>query len=347
EDLKLVLGRGRILNDAVHVTRYQEGFAIASSGPISISAKDLPVLTYDLESSQQKPPKFFWRTAVKPQDIEAIDIEPDTSGVLHLLVHPSWQGEIIEIGVTFYGGQGHIANIRKLSLQPETLGTNIAALWHGWTTFRPWSQTSVNWQAGGRAGLAIPAPILLTLWLLTSLLLYLLARRLLPARKSTIVVFSLCVLLAWGLIDLRWIANRLEQARLTLDTEELGGERACIDIVFDCKLADLAVKVRGQLAAGQGDKVLIAYRDTGDRFRALRMKYRLLPSPAIIYKVSAAALPRGSENYILLLKKFELKGGEKEGKKNQFRLRKNTSIATLWQTPDSALYEVQTRALKN
>lgn len=343
EDLKFVIGSGRILNDTAYVTRYQEGFAIASSGPISISAKNFPLLTYDLDSSRQNPPTFFWRTAFRPQDIEVIDMEPDSSGILNLSAHSSWQGEITEIGVTFYSDRGHVAQIRKLSLKQETLGANIAALWHDWATFRPWSQASVNFQAGGRAGLEIPAPILLTVWLLTSLLLYLVARSLLPARKVTIVAFSLCVLLAWGLLDLAWVANRLQQVRLTLDTEELGGEKACIDIVVDCKLADLAVKVRGQLRAGQGDKVLIAYRDSGDRFRALRMKYRLLPSPAIVHKVSAAALPRGSENYILLLKKFELEGGEEEGKESQFRLRKNKGIATLWQTPDSALYEVQTR----
>lgn len=345
KDLQLVVGGGKIHSDTAYVTHYERGFAIISSGPISIPAKDLPVLTYDLESSHPKPPLFFWRTASNPDDIEIADIQPDNAGTLRLSGHPSWEGEITEIGITLYGNQGQSAQIRQLSLMPETLLVNFTALWRGWTTFNPWSQASVNWLAGGRTGLAIPAPILLALWLMGSLSLYLLASRFLPSRKSMLTAFSICILIAWGLIDLRWTVNRLEQARLTLTNKELRGEKACIDPSFDCKLAELVSEVRHKVVNGKGEKILIVQESPEDIYRALRIKYRLLPSPAIAYGGSRFSLPKGGEDYILLLNKIELSPGDQgekdSGHLSSFRSRKNISVNTLWERPDSALYKVQ------
>jgi hypothetical protein len=344
-DLRLMMGRGNISDNTAHVTAYKKGLAIVSSGPISIKASEFPLLSYNLESSHPEPPSFFWRTASNPLDVEIIHIESDTAGSLRLADYSSWKGDITEIGVTFHGDQGHPALIRQLSVQPETLGTNIAALWSGWTAFEPWSHSSINWRAGGRTGLPMPAPVILGLWSLSCLFIYLLASRLLPARKSTIVAFSLCALLAWGLLDALWMTNRLEQTRLSLDSKEMRGAKACIDIIYDCKLADLAAKVRGQVAAGQEEKILIAYPDPGDRFQALRIKYRLLPLPALVYKGPVSALPRGSENYILLLNDTAVKPGKERVKKRQqkFKPRKKRSIVMLWQSPDGALYKIQSR----
>jgi len=343
KDLKVVIGRGKIRNDTVHITGYQNGLAITSSGPISINAKNFPVLAYDLASSQQDLPIFFWRTASNPGDIETIDAQPDASGIIRLSAHPSWRGEITEIGVTFYAGPDRVARISELSLMPETLGANIAALWRDWVSFTPWSGSSINWFAGGRTGLAVPAPILLALWLISTLSLYLVSARLLPARTWRLTAFSLVTLVAWGLIDLRWIATRLDQTRLTFSGGELTGEKACIDLVGDCHLADLTLKIRDTVAAEQEKKVLIAYENK-DSFRALRLKYRLLPLPAITYVGSTLTLPKRGEDYILLLNRNELKYREqpKDSLQSQskFKSSKNTSIDALWESPDSAFYKI-------
>ena len=159
-DLRLLVGEGEIRNDVAHVNRYQNGFALASSGPISIDASNLSILNYSLESSNPKPPSFFWRSASNPGDIEIIDIESNLGGILSLSDHPSWKGTVTEIGVTFYGAKGQSAQIRRLSLQPDSLLTNVSALWSGWSAYEPWTQTSVNWLSGGPTGLKIPLPLL-------------------------------------------------------------------------------------------------------------------------------------------------------------------------------------------
>ena len=172
-DLKFAFGSGHPDADRMFVDQFADGYALLTSGPVSIQAEEQRVLIYTwLPPELLQEAAFFWRRSDDAQNVLRTEITIPGTQQIDLSMEPDWKGEITEFGFLIAGVNGQAVEIGEAILLPDTLNTRIQLSWRTWTTFEEWSQKSINFLYGGDFRQVIALPMLVAAWLLVTLLLF-------------------------------------------------------------------------------------------------------------------------------------------------------------------------------
>jgi hypothetical protein len=251
----------------------------------SIDAATFDTLRYRFESMPQTLElTLVFRRADSADQLQVLTIPTigHAVGTLDLGAVPEWRGRIVEIGFAQYPGAQSVPPTSAFSpftlvdaalWSPSWRGA-LAARWRDWFGPRSWALMSLS--ALGPDS-AVPAgPSLVTLTFLglagTVVLGYLLLGWRGPRLGRVALVLAL---LAWVLLDLRWLHGL--HARQSVTRAAYAGLPAAERqrLLPDQELFDSAQMVRRVLAAGSGHRRVFV--DAGSDFQRARLLFHLLP----------------------------------------------------------------------
>ena len=277
---KFAFGSGHPAADRMLVDEFANGYALLSSGPVSILAGEQRVLSYTwLPPKLPAEAAFFWRRAKDTQNVLKTEITAPGSHFIDLATEPDWQGEITEFGFLIAGVNGEAVEIGETALLPDSLNTRLQLSWRAWTTFEQWSQQSINFIQGGDYRQIVSLPVLVAAWLLITLLLFWLLTRA-GNRVSTrqlLITAGLLSLIAWVLLDIRWSTNNIRQIQLSLQMQTQADVQQRAGIDLDGKIYQYVQRLKSGVLGDQPARILILGDENAIDYYLLRAKYHLLP----------------------------------------------------------------------
>ncbi len=295
--MQTVVGGGRLISKARVIEQYQNNLAVVSSGPIQLDTAGYDLARVATGGANQERATLFWRNGKGPDDLHSVQIPGRGVRWIDLGEEPQWQGQITEIGFIFYADGGHPVEFHGLELLPYTLTAQFSKLAQDWLEKSTWSQQSAHWLPAGARHTMIPLPLLMAAWVAIAML-----GAALAARRSSAAFPGalLCAVLAWTILDVRWTANSIAQARATLDTYPLANARFLF-FGDDNYTGQLVERARAELEQ-PGLRTVITAEDQRMRFQMLRAKYLALPAAVYVHEGPVETLPKGLADRILVLK---------------------------------------------
>ena len=279
-NFNFAFGSGNLTEDIMLVNVFANGYALLSSGPVSISADQHHVLSYTwLPPRMPQEAAFFWRRADDPQNVSRTEITVPGTQMLNLSAEPMWQGEITEFGFLIAGENGVPVRVGEASLIPDSLNIRLQLTWNAWTTFEEWSQQSINFIHGGDYRQIVALPLLVAAWLLITLLVFWLFTRFgngIDSRQY-LVTAGLVFLLAWVGLDIRWSANNLRQIQLSYHTQWQADDQQRSSIDLDGEIYQYIQRLKNSVLGDQPARILILGDENAIDYYLLRAKYHLLP----------------------------------------------------------------------
>jgi len=277
---KFAFGSGHPATDRMLVDEFANGYALLTSGPVSIQAGEQRVLSYTwLPPKLPAEAAFFWRSSEDTQNVLKTEITAPGTHYIDLATEPGWQGEITEFGFLVAGVNGEAVEIGETSLIPDNLNTRLKLTWRAWTAFELWSQQSINFIHGGDYRQIVFLPLLVAAWLLITLLLFWLLTRFgkTTGSRQLLITTGLVFLLAWVLLDFRWSVNNLRQIGLSYETQWQADNQQRSNIDLDGKIHQYAQRLKNEVLGEQPARILILGDENAIDYYLLRAKYHLLP----------------------------------------------------------------------
>ena len=336
QDMRIVVGKGRLAGNIGVIDQYQNNIAILSSGPVQVDAGQFNLLSVDTRGDNQKRATFFWRNGQREADLHSTQISGIGTRYISLNELPEWQGNISELGLIFYSDEGRSAEFHGLEIRPHSLGSHLKKLAHDWRETSLWTQKSVHFLPAGAPSSTIPLPVLLGAWLLITVV----AAIILGKRAYTSVL--LCALLAWTLLDLRWTGNSLVQAINTTSTYPLV-TATYLDFGDDKYTRQLIEQAMPDIE-GNNQRTVIMAEEQSMRFQMLRAKYHALPAAALVHEGRVKSAPAKMADYILVLKQRYADSGHKpatpEAYARVINKRNNVKAEPVWDTKEGFLLQI-------
>jgi hypothetical protein len=300
--LSFAFGSGFPADDRMLVDGFNNGYALLSSGPVSITASSKRILRYTwLPPEPSMEAAFFWRRSDDARNVQRAEITLPGTHLIDLETESDWRGEIIEFGFLIAGDNGDTIEIGETSLIPDSLSSRLMLTWHAWTSFEGWTQKSINFLYGGDYRQLLSLPMLVTFWLLTALLLlWLLARfRTGFSGRQFLNFAGLLFLIGWVLLDIRWSANSVRQVQLSSQSQWQMKARDRPGTELDGALYDYVQKLKSEVLSDQPARILILGDENSDEYYQLKAKYHLLPHSAFVSGGIPQRLKSESLNYVL------------------------------------------------
>jgi len=293
-DFEFVMGSARIENESLIVEQFDDGYALLSSGAVSVEARSHPFLHVTLDPlGNRKVPTFFWRRADADDQIFRHEIPNTGNVIIDLATDPEWHGRVAEFGFLFYtdekGGGGPM--LGPVSLEPDSLSLRLHTLWSGWSAPEYWSQRSINFIWGGdkQQAIRLPAPVIA--WLLLTLVLAALLEcaRANPRSRALLLSGMAVFLVAWVVLDLRWTVNGLRQTLYTQDKYRGADDDQRLALGLDGAVYRFVRALKADELPSAASRILVLGDDQAVEYYLLRAKYHLLPHSALV----ARRIPRG------------------------------------------------------
>ena len=300
--LKFAFGSGHPAADRMLVDEFANGYALLSSGPVSIQAEKQRVLSYTwLPPKLPAEAAFFWRRAEDTQNVLKTEITAPGTHYIDLATEPDWQGEITEFGFLIAGVNGEAVEIGETALVPDNLNTRLQLSWRAWTTFEQWSQQSINFIQGGDYRQIISLPLLVASWLIFTLLLFWLFSRFGKSirTRQLLITAGLVSLLAWVLLDIRWSANNIRQIQFSLQMQTQADEQHRAGIDLDGKIYQHVQRLKSDVLGDQPARILIVGDENAIDYYLLRAKYHLLPHSVDVVGRFANTLALESLDFVI------------------------------------------------
>jgi len=169
--LNFVFGSGHPAGERMLVDEFADGYALLTSGPVSIQADVQRVLVYTwLPPKMPQEAAFFWRRSDDTQNVLRTEITVAGTGLIDLSGESDWRGEITELGFLIAGDNGAAVEVGDALLEPDSLNIRLRLMWNAWASFEKWTQKSINFLYGGDKHQVVALPKLLAAWLLSTLL---------------------------------------------------------------------------------------------------------------------------------------------------------------------------------
>jgi len=301
-DFKFAFGSGIPLSNSMRVDQFANGYALLSSGPVSIQANQQRVLAYNWQ-----PPKmpqeaaFFWRRSDEPQNVLRTEITAAGTNQIDLSTEPDWKGEITEIGFLLAGVNGEAIEVGDITLIPDSLDTRLQLTWRAWTTFEEWSQQSINFLHGGDYRQLVALPLLVFAWLLVTLVFY----WLITAAKNSVnpirlqTTAGMLFLLAWLLLDIRWTTNNIRQMQASLQTQWQADDQQRSSNTLDGDIFQYIQKLKIDVLGNQPARILIIGDENAIDYYLYRAKYHLLPHSVDVAAEFAKGQAPESLDYVI------------------------------------------------
>lgn len=334
---RLMMGGGELRSGQRHITRFDNNVALVSSGPVTIDADAVSLASITTSGSNRNGQNFFWRTASDPENLKMSQYEGRGTTYLRLGDHPDWKGNITEIGLVFYDDGGSLA-VGNISVQPDAFSTRLRQVGTEWTQMLPWSQKSLNWLPAGTPKSLVSLPLFLAGWLLISLALLAYASRKQNRHNGLQGAIALS-LVAWLVLDLRWLIN---QGANTLNTvsEYPPGNSQPLRFGGDTTVRQVVEEATRRLPA-DSMPLLITADDARMSYQRLRAKYHALPQAAYVHGGGRDTLPTTDKTGYLLVLKQPFRDpnapASSASEWQTFLANRNHNYRVLWESPDGFL----------
>lgn len=304
DTLQLIEGQGASVGEMLELQALSaSGQAIISSGRTTLAAAQYPVLEYQLRGLQPgMEAVFFWRGAAEPGKVVSLPLRWDEGeeSTLMRLDHPAWRGTIIEFGLGFRNTLPEPVVVKELAFKPVSAGTLMALVGSDWSTFRGWSQRSINFVENGNV--LVPPLIGAAAWAGLALFLYAMGG-IFQRRYWDWRVIGTIFLLAWLAVDIHWQAGLWQQLQATHDRYGGKGWTEKHRAAEDKLLFEFAAEIKAHLGSIPQRVFLVTAKSLEeDPYTRLRVRYHLLPYNIHDYGVH---LPRQADarrgDYLLIL----------------------------------------------
>jgi hypothetical protein len=279
-EFTFAFGSGHSVANQMRVEKFDNGYALLSSGSVSIRAEDQHILGYAIQASEwPRETAFFWRRSEDIQNVKRMEITTPGSRLIDLSLEPDWRGEISEFGFLLAGDSGETVQIGDILLVSESLKSKLQMTWQSWTTFEEWSQKSINFLNGGDRHQVVSLPLFVTCCLLTTLLLFWIFSRFSPNISSQhyLSYIGLLFLLAWIVVDIRWSANNINQIRHSIQNLWTSDSHLSTEMELVKDIENYAQKLKKQVFGNKPARIIIIGDVNSEDFYLLRAKYHLLP----------------------------------------------------------------------
>ena len=295
-------GSGQVDKGHMHVDGFVNGYALLSSGPVRIQAETTRALRYHwIPPRPTSEAAFFWRRSDDTQNVIRTDITSPGTNHLDLSYEPGWHGEITEFGFLLAGVDGDVVEIGEASLMPDNIDTRLQLAWRAWTAFEPWSQQSIIFIHGGDRRQIVSLPLLVTVWLISTLLFSLLILKLgkkVDSSQLLIIAFTL-FLVGWILLDIRWAANNIRQIGFSLASGWQMNEQQRLNSDLDGDIFQYVQRLKSTVLGGTPARILIVGDENAIDYYLLRTKYHLLPHSAFVTSRFTKNLKPGSVDFVV------------------------------------------------
>ncbi len=279
-EFNFAFGSGKISEDQILIDEFANGYALLSSGPMSIQANSFRVLRFTWRPADPvQEATFFWRRSIDAQNLIRTDITTPGFNLKDLTTETDWHGEITEFGFLIAAKPGETVEIGKISLESDSLTNRLQLTWHAWTVFEEWSQKSINFLNGGGSHQLVSLSVLVIAWLIVTIsLLWLLSvfGGKIDSRKIA-VTSSILFLVAWILLDFRWTSNNLQQIQRSLQSQRLADNQHHFNTALDGEIYHYAERLKSDILGDKAARVLIIGEENAADYYMLRAKYHLLP----------------------------------------------------------------------
>jgi hypothetical protein len=158
---------------------------------------------------------LLWKSKSRDRRISRASIPYNQEKSMWLTMDgiPGWLGEVESVAISIQGIPEDQIVLEQIAFAPASLSAHLKSIYANWTTFSPWSGTSVNFHAGVyQENLALhPVPLMAVWFALSSIIL---AIRLLLARSKPqvyVLVLPMIFLIAWLTLDMVWQGKLLQQ----------------------------------------------------------------------------------------------------------------------------------------
>lgn len=299
---KSIMGSSRLDGEQLIVDGFSGGYALLSSGPVSIQAGTHRLLEFSWEPlCNQKAPAFFWREKSDAENLSRITLGEVGEQSIDLAGEAEWRGEISEIGFLFTDNNGEPATLGAVRLQLDGLGARLNRMWKSWVHFERWSQRSVNYLHGGSANQQVSLPMLLIIWLAVTMLLLWLTSKLTgkPGSHQLLMNGGVLFLAAWMLLDARWTANNLRQLHRSIESRWHTNDHERLLQGSDCGYYPYIQQLKDESLGDEPARILIVATPDVIDFYPLRAKYHLPPHSAHVVRELPASRIRDSLDYVI------------------------------------------------
>ena len=273
-------GSGKIFEDQILVDKFANGYALLTSGPVSIKANSFRVLRFTWRpAGPAQEAAFFWRRSDDAKNVIRTDITIPGFNLADLTTEADWRGEITEFGFLIAGKPGETIEIGKISLESDSIRNRLQLTWHAWTVFEEWSQKSINFLNGGESHQFVSLSVLVIAWLIVTIsLLWLLSvfGRKIDLRQIA-VAGSILFLVGWILLDLRWTSNNLQQIQRSLQSHWHADDQQRLSMALDGEIYHYSEKLKSNILDDKTARILIIGDKNAVDYYMLRAKYHLLP----------------------------------------------------------------------
>ena len=269
-------------------------FAAASATVVYVDAEPLP---RDAELA------LLWVRKTNPGVIQEQRLNEERGVVRPTLLdrNPEWRGEIASVALGIKRAATVPVVIRQVRLEAGSPRAAAADLWRGWMSYHEWDGRSINVNFGGREEQRLYLlPLSFAAAALAAGFILLRARyRREPASRAWLVVpFAL----SWLLLDARWQAHLVHQAR---DTHALFGGKSLAErhlLMDDAALYRFIEDNRSKLPA---EPARIFVTSDLEYFR-LRGGYHLYPHNVLAFDWADPSILRPGD-FLLLFQKADVR----------------------------------------
>jgi hypothetical protein len=280
-----VVGQFHVQGTALRVTAIAGGNGALQVHPLqALEAADFSILRYRFDGLPRTLELTFVFRRENEDDVQVVTVPGTGDGwaSFDLSLVPGWHGRISEIGIAEHPGAQSVPpavafrpfSLERVELQSRSWSGVLAARWHDWFGRQNWELMSLS-ALGPDSSQPRSRPLapMLAIGVLGTVLLgWAIARWRGPVliRGAAVVV-----LLAWLLLDLRWLHNLHHRHAATRDiyAGRPVSERA--RLLPDQATAHAAGRVRELL--GDLDADTRVFVDSGSDFTRARLFYHLLP----------------------------------------------------------------------
>jgi hypothetical protein len=222
KELQVAKGSARMLGDELAVAPADASGLVVVSVKTTLKAIDYAAVEWiAIDVPDHIDVSLLWRTDVKPEQVNSIPLVVVTGRLLPVVTqnHPAWIGTIQGLALAMKGPVAEPVRIRGVVAKALSASEVMRDRTREWFAFESWTGTSINTVTGGADLQDLPLPLLLAGAVALATLVVAAIRRFRPAALpiGTFGALAAFVLVAWLLLDLRWMWNLVRQVDATAD----------------------------------------------------------------------------------------------------------------------------------
>jgi hypothetical protein len=186
----------------------------------------------------------------------------------------NWRGDIGNLIIRLASKTGESVTVRKISLHPASVKTNILTLWSDWTSFSPWRRASMNSNLGvTKLSPLYPAMAIACIFLLSLAAYAVLHLAWQRKEKLNWGAIGLVFLFCWLSLDMLWQYKLLRQNNVTFTL--FAGKTSEEKLLAgpDAELFSLLNEARQHISEDSA-RIFVT---TSDDYTGLRAAYYLYP----------------------------------------------------------------------